>query len=214
MSGKRMTEEELDKYTLPMVMKKTIQRSCKGPISITKVDPRGDFILLENTCVNKPIVLTNWTLRRRGVDVQQNSFTFDKHYVLRPGRIVKIYAKDKGNNNPPHELTSETITSWGCGTYVFTQLFNHLNQEKASLIEKMEHYERELSAKPRKTINEQANEFDSLNLSNFTNNLNGSNFTNFSKLRQQNASDEQLYEDGYKLLDKKYHFQYESKVSN
>ena len=40
---------------------------------------------------------------------------------------------------------SDTIKTWGVGTYAYTQLTNHLNQEKASLLEKMEHYERELN---------------------------------------------------------------------
>ena len=45
---------------------------------------------------------------------------------------------------------SDTVTNWGVGTYAFTQLVNHLNQEKASLLEKMEHYERELQIKTTK----------------------------------------------------------------
>ena len=123
------------------------------------------------------MVLTNWILRRRGVDVPINSFKFEKHFVLHPNRqvkvnrfvplksstdltfyifffvssILKIYAKDKGKNNPPYELVSETIKTWGVGTYAYTQLINHLNQEKASLLEKMEHYERELNINVNKT---------------------------------------------------------------
>lgn len=65
----------------------------------------------------------------------------------------KIYAKDKGRNNPPHELMSDTIKTWGVGTYAYTQLLNHLNQEKASLLEKIEHYERELQINLNKTTN-------------------------------------------------------------
>lgn len=34
--------------------------------------------------------MTNWILRRRGVDVPQNSFKFDKHFVLHPNRSVKV----------------------------------------------------------------------------------------------------------------------------
>ena len=83
-------------------------------------------------------------MRRRGVDVPINSFKFEKHFVLHPNRQVKIYAKDKGKTNVPHELMSESIKTWGVGTYAYTQLINHLNQEKASLLEKTEHYEREL----------------------------------------------------------------------
>lgn len=36
-----------------MTMKKITQRTSKGPIAIMKVDPKGDFILLENTCIKK-----------------------------------------------------------------------------------------------------------------------------------------------------------------
>lgn len=59
---------------------------------------------------------------------------------------------------------SDTVTNWGIGTYAFTSLVNHLNQvsfkifeffvkklilsnfkqEKANLLEKLEHYEREI----------------------------------------------------------------------
>jgi hypothetical protein len=35
---------------------------------------------------------------------------------------------NKGKNNPPHELVAENVKSWGIGTYVYTQLVNHLNQ--------------------------------------------------------------------------------------
>ena len=76
----------------------------------------------------KPVVLTNWTLRRRGVDVPVNSFKFEKHFVLHPNKNVKIYAKDKGSSNPPYDLVSDTVTTWGVGTYAYTQLVNHLNQ--------------------------------------------------------------------------------------
>ena len=36
------------------------------------------------------MVLTNWILRRRGVDVPINSFKFEKHFVLHPNRQVKV----------------------------------------------------------------------------------------------------------------------------
>jgi hypothetical protein len=39
---------------------------------------------------------------------------------------------------------SDHIFTWGTGTYALTSLMNHLNQEKASLLEKVEHYERDL----------------------------------------------------------------------
>ena len=48
---------------------------------------------------------------------------------------------------------SDTIKTWGVGTYAYTQLINHLNQEKASLLEKIEHYERELQMNSNKTTN-------------------------------------------------------------
>jgi hypothetical protein len=35
-------------------------------------------------------VLTNWTLKRRGVDVPINSFKFEKHFVLHPNRQIKV----------------------------------------------------------------------------------------------------------------------------
>lgn len=152
---------ELDKFSIPLIQKKILQRSCHGPISVKRIDPKGDYIVIENTSIKKPVVMTNWTLRRRGVDVPQNTFKFDKHFVLHPNKSVKIYAKDKGRNNAPHELQSETVKTWGYGTYAFTQLVNHLNQEKASLLEKMEHYERDLQLNVNKSSESQEsmNEF-------------------------------------------------------
>lgn len=95
-----------------MIQKKITQRSCKGPVSIKRIDPKGDFIVIENTCIKKviftirvlqrqfnkqrkikilkPVVMTNWTLKRRGVDVPTNSFKFEKHFVLHPNKSVKV----------------------------------------------------------------------------------------------------------------------------
>ncbi len=36
-----------------MTMKKITKRTSKGPIAIMKVDTKGEFIVLENTCVKK-----------------------------------------------------------------------------------------------------------------------------------------------------------------
>lgn len=155
---------ELDKFSIPLIQKKILQRSCRGVLSIKRIDSKGDYIVIENTSIKKPVVMTNWTLRRRGVDVPQNTYKFDKHFVLHPNKSVKIYAKDKGSNNPPHELQSETTKTWGIGTYAFTQLSNHLNQEKASLLEKAEHYERDLQLNANKSNNEFA---DSAKLKDF-----------------------------------------------
>jgi len=158
-----MNDQDLDKYVLPLIQKKIIQRSCKGPISIKRIDPTGDYIVIENTSIKKPVVLTNWILRRRGVDVPINSFKFEKHFVLHPNRQVKIYANEKGQTNLPHELMSDTVSTWGSGTYAYTQLVNHLNQEKACLLEKVEHYERDLitspSIKVTKNTNQDQDEF-------------------------------------------------------
>ena len=106
------------------------------------MDARGDYIVIENTSIGKPVVLTNWTLRRRGVDVPLNNYVF-KHFVLHPTRQIKVYARGKGRDNLPHEVVSDTVTTWGVGTYALTSLVNHLNQEKATLLEKVENYERE-----------------------------------------------------------------------
>jgi hypothetical protein len=47
-----------------MTMKKITHRTSKGPIAITRIDPKGDFIVLENTCIKKvfwPILLNSRT---------------------------------------------------------------------------------------------------------------------------------------------------------
>lgn len=160
-----MASYNLEKFSIPLIQKKTVKRTCKGPISIKRIDPKGEFIIIENTCIKKPIVLTNWTLKRRGVDITENRFTFDKHFVLHPNKVVKIFATSGLKHNSsrsselndegevvveeersllPHELMSESTVNWGVGTYVQTTLLNHLNEEKASLLEKLEHYERAL----------------------------------------------------------------------
>lgn len=152
---------ELDKFSIPLIQKKILQRTCRGPISIKRIEPKGEYIVIENTSIRKPVVMTNWILKRRGVDVPNNSFKFDKHFVLHPNKSVKIYASGKGRNNAPHELQSDTVKTWGIGTYAFTQLVNHLNQEKANLLEKVEHYERDLQLNVNKVSNK--NEFGSTN---------------------------------------------------
>lgn len=143
---------DLEKFSIPLLQKKILQRSCRGPISIKRIDAKGDYVVIENTSIRKPIVMTNWTLRRRGVDVPQNTYKFDKHFVLHPNKSVKIFAKGKCSGQNPHELQSD-IKTWGIGTYAFTQLVNHVNQEKASLLEKVEHYERDLQLNVTKSNN-------------------------------------------------------------
>ena len=45
-----------------MTMKKLTKRVSKGPIAITKIDPKGEFILLENTCIKKVwFVFYDWS---------------------------------------------------------------------------------------------------------------------------------------------------------
>ena len=66
-------------------------------------------------------------MNRRGVDVPVNSFKFEKHFVLHPNRQVKIFAKDKGKTNLPHDIMSDSILTWGIGTYALTSLLNHLS---------------------------------------------------------------------------------------
>ncbi len=36
-----------------MIQKKITQRSCRGPISIKRIDPKGEYIVIENTCIKK-----------------------------------------------------------------------------------------------------------------------------------------------------------------
>jgi hypothetical protein len=38
-----------------MIQKKIVQRSCRGPISVKRIDSKGDYIVIENTCIKKVI---------------------------------------------------------------------------------------------------------------------------------------------------------------
>lgn len=41
------------KTNIAMIQKKITQRSCRGPISIKRIDPKGEYIVIENTCIRK-----------------------------------------------------------------------------------------------------------------------------------------------------------------
>jgi len=97
---------------------------------------------------------------------------------------IQIYAKDKcPNGNAQHELKSETVKTWGVGTYAFTQLVNHLNQEKASLLEKVEHYERDLNMANNISKSNNASS-SSLNEFKFNNRDSHQSFNNFGEDKQ------------------------------
>lgn len=48
-----------------MIQKKIVQRSCKGPVSVKRVDPKGDYIVIENTCIKKVNICTMFYLGAR-----------------------------------------------------------------------------------------------------------------------------------------------------
>ena len=47
-------------WKIALIQKKTIQRTCKGPVSIKRIDPKGDYIVIENTCIKKVKTITNY----------------------------------------------------------------------------------------------------------------------------------------------------------
>lgn len=119
-----------------MSSKTTFQRSAKGPVSISECSPDGKVIILENTSRNKDIDLTQWVLKRRVDSAPQLEFKFPEGLVLKANKLVRIWARGAGKDQPPSDIINQETDSWGVGINVVTVLVNEQQEEKATHLQK------------------------------------------------------------------------------
>uniref|UniRef100_A0A1I7S9G9 IF rod domain-containing protein n=1 Tax=Bursaphelenchus xylophilus TaxID=6326 RepID=A0A1I7S9G9_BURXY len=112
------------------------QRSAKGNVSIYEANPEGRFIILENTHRAREEHIGEWKLKRRIDNRRDIVYTFPRDFVLRPGKSVKIWARNQGIHSPPEQLVFDAEESFGSGTNVQTILYNTQGEERATLIQR------------------------------------------------------------------------------
>ena len=122
--------------TSEMSSKTTFQRSAKGPVSISECSPDGKVIILENTSRNKDITMTNWILKRRVDSKDELIYKFPANLVLKATKMVRIWARGQGKENPPSDLVNKDIENWGMGVNVVTIVLNDVGDEKATHLQK------------------------------------------------------------------------------
>jgi len=116
-----------------MSQKTTFQRSAKGPLAISQVDPAGNWIEVENTG-RKEEAIGGWKVGRKVDGKNMPAFSFPENLTLgntRDNRSVKVYAKDKG---PAGSLEYER-DNWGTGSQVTTTLISPAGEERAELLQ-------------------------------------------------------------------------------
>jgi len=117
--------------------KTTFQRSAKGNITISECDPNGKFITLENTHRSKDENLGENKIKRKIDGKREIVYSIPPNVTLKPGRTVKIFAKDQGGvNNPPDSLIFDGETTWGVGANIVTTLTNKDGEERATHTQK------------------------------------------------------------------------------
>ncbi|VDD86780.1 unnamed protein product [Enterobius vermicularis] len=118
----------------------SFQRSAKGNVSILEASPDGKFIVLENTHRSKEEAIGEWKLKRKIDGKREIIYTFPRDFILKPGKSVKIWARDQGGlHSPPSQLIFEEETTFGTGLNVQTILFNKEGEERASHIQRSSH---------------------------------------------------------------------------
>ncbi|CAK9295804.1 unnamed protein product [Gordionus sp. m RMFG-2023] len=123
-------------YSSRMVQKESttktnVQRSAKGNIAFTEIDPEGKYIILENGSRLKDQNLSGWSIRRKVDDGPEIVFNFPPNTILRSGKSLKIWSNNSnGQNRPPSEIVA--YTDFGTGSFANTYLVSDTSEEKAS----------------------------------------------------------------------------------
>lgn len=84
------TEVPLDLMKSTEQTRRTFQKSCKGPISISECDDYGQSITIENTSPSKHIDLENWILRQENENGDILTFVFPQSCLLRANHSLKV----------------------------------------------------------------------------------------------------------------------------
>jgi intermediate filament protein if len=114
----------------------SFQRSAKGNVSIQEVNPEGKFIVINNTHRAKEEFIGEWKLKRRIDGKREIVYTLPRDFVLRPGKAVKIFARNQGIHSPPDQLVFDGEESFGSGNNVQTILYNREGEERATHIQR------------------------------------------------------------------------------
>jgi len=121
-----------------MASSRSVQKSAKGFVGISEVDPDGKFICLENTHRGRDEDMSEWKLKRIVDNKREVIFCFPNPFILPGGTTVKIWASDQGGqNNPPHELILNETDNWGTGQSLQTLLYGKHGEEKATFIKRL-----------------------------------------------------------------------------
>uniref|UniRef100_A0A0N5AIC8 Intermediate filament tail domain protein n=1 Tax=Syphacia muris TaxID=451379 RepID=A0A0N5AIC8_9BILA len=116
--------------------RQSFQRSAKGNVSIQEAPADGKYIVLQNTHRAKEEHIGEWKLKRKIDGKKEIVFTFPKDFVLRPGKTVKIFARNQGVASPPDQLVHDADDSFGVGTNVHTVLYSRDGEERATHIQR------------------------------------------------------------------------------
>lgn len=71
-------------------MRRAIQKSCKGPISISECDDDGQSITIENTSPTKHVDLARWILRQENDQGDILTYIFPPSCLLRAHDSIKV----------------------------------------------------------------------------------------------------------------------------
>jgi len=118
-----------------MQAKTTYQRTAKGPVTIAECDAEGKFLVLENTG-RKEEPLSGWKVKRAIDGEDKPEFTFAEEAILKPGDMIKIWAKDSKPADAAASDLEFTEPSWGVGANIITRLVNPTGEDRASHVQK------------------------------------------------------------------------------
>lgn len=67
-----------------------LDKSAKGPLSISECHAQGNYIIIQNTSRSKVIDLTGWKIYQENENDDQCLFTFPNHCLLKPNHSLKV----------------------------------------------------------------------------------------------------------------------------
>ncbi|KAK6766819.1 hypothetical protein RB195_026225 [Necator americanus] len=111
----------------------TMQRSAQGNVSISKVAHDGSYVIIENTSMDIDQHIGEWTLRSTSSSLKQVSYTFPRGFTLAPQTTVQVFARGKGEHNPPHTVVCEADSTFATGDDLDIYLYDNNGQERARL---------------------------------------------------------------------------------
>ena len=119
-----------------MQPKTSCQRMAKGPVRISDCSLDGKVIVLENTSRLKDRQISNWVLRRCVDNKKEITYKFPVNFTLKAGMNVNIWALGHGLQNLPTDLVNMDRESWGIGDNIVTSLFDEIDDEKATHLQR------------------------------------------------------------------------------